>query len=88
MTFSSVVVKKGVHAYSIVRASNDITLLGHQKVIIKTDNEPSILALKESIKVEASQRIQVEDSLEGTRTDDSRRRGKVMILADPAPTIL
>ena len=31
MCFSSVVPKKGVHAYAVVRICNDLSLLGHSK---------------------------------------------------------
>ena len=35
MTFSTAVPKKGVHAYSVVRCCNDISLLGYSKIILK-----------------------------------------------------
>ena len=50
MAFSSVVPKKGVMPYAVMRIANDISLLGHPKVILKSDNEPAILALKEAVK--------------------------------------
>ena len=59
MTFSSVVPQKGVHAYSVVRVSNDISLLGHTELVLKSDNEASINALKDAVKAEASQKIQL-----------------------------
>ena len=59
MTYSSVVPKKGVHAYAVVRCCNDLSLLGHSKLILKSDNEPAILALKEAIQAESSQKIEL-----------------------------
>ena len=57
MTLSSVAPKKGVHAYSVVRVCNDLNSLGYNQVILKSDGEPAIMALKEALKAEASQRI-------------------------------
>ena len=48
MTLSSVVPPKGVHAYSVVRMSNDLSLLGHSSLVLKSDNEASLNALKEA----------------------------------------
>ena len=50
MTFTSVIPRKGVHPYAVVRACNDIALLGHTHLVLKSDNEPAILALKPAIK--------------------------------------
>ena len=88
MAFSSVVPRKGVHAYAVVRACNDLALLGHSKIILKSDNEPAILALKEAIKAESSQKIELTGRLNQDRKQDviipeespaydSRSNGKV-----------
>ena len=59
MTFSSVLPQKGVHPHAVVRTSNDLALLGHSSLVLKSDNEPAILALKEAVRAESSQRIEV-----------------------------
>ena len=57
MCFAAVVPEKGVHAYAVIRASNDIALTGHTSLILKSDNEPAIMALKNAVKAESSQQI-------------------------------
>ena len=59
MTSSSVVPKKGVHPYAVVRLCNDISLLGYTRIILKSGNESSIMALKELVKAESSQKTEV-----------------------------
>ena len=44
MAFSSVVPKKGVHPYAVIRASNDLALIGHSKVILQSDNGPATVS--------------------------------------------
>ena len=48
--FAHVVPKKGWCQYASDRVQNDIRVLGHKELIIKCDQEPSVLALREQIK--------------------------------------
>ena len=57
MCFSSVAPKKGVHAYSVVRIRNGLPLSGHSKLVLKSDNEPAIIALKEAIRLSQVNRL-------------------------------
>ena len=50
MMQSRVVPSKGNDRYAIKRLKKDIELLGYKKIILKSDNESSILSLKQSVK--------------------------------------
>ena len=50
MIQSRVVPAKGTDKFAIKRLVKDIELLGYNKIILKSDNEPSILALKKAVK--------------------------------------
>ena len=52
MIFANVVPQKGVEGYAVKRLSKDIDSLGHKKVILKRDNEPAIVALKDVVRIE------------------------------------
>ena len=54
--------EKGVNAYAIKRIGQDIGLLGYKRIILKSDNEPAIIALKDAIKQERSEEIIKEES--------------------------
>ena len=57
MLFAHVVPHKGANSYAINILSKDIAILGHPELILKSDNEPAIIALKEATKRERSERI-------------------------------
>ena len=57
-----VVEEKGVNAYAIKRIGQDIGLLGYNRIILKSDNEPAIMALKAAIKAERPEEIIMEES--------------------------
>ena len=57
-----VVPKKGRDPYAIRRATADIAGLGHKRMVIKTDGEPAIRALKDGIKGESQADIIPEES--------------------------
>ena len=50
--YANIVPEKGLNPYAVKRASKDLQLLGHDKIILKTDNEASIMALKRAIMTE------------------------------------
>ena len=50
LTWSRVVLKKGVDPYSIKVLTDMIMFTGHKRVIIKSDGESAIKALKEAVK--------------------------------------
>ena len=64
MVFSSVAPRKGVHPCAIVRVSNDLALMGHTHIIVKTDKETPFTALKNAVNAESSQRIEVDRRVE------------------------
>ena len=86
MTFSSVVPKKGANAYAIVRLCNDLSLLGHAKLVLKSDNEPAIISLKEAVQADSSLKIEI-SGRKGDKSDqvipeescayDSRSNGRI-----------
>ena len=50
LTWSKVVLEKGVEPYSVKVACDMIAFSGHRKVILKSDGESYITALKDAIK--------------------------------------
>ena len=62
MIFARVVPNKGVQPYAVKNLSADIKLLGHPELVLKSDGEPSIVALKEAVKMERPERIVLESS--------------------------
>ena len=49
--------EKGVNAYAIKRVGQDLGLLGYKRIILKSDNEPAIRALKEAVKTERNEEL-------------------------------
>ena len=49
LTWSKVVLREGVESYSVKVACYMIAFRGHRKVILKSDGESSITALKDAI---------------------------------------
>ena len=47
--FAHVVLEKGANSYAIKRLAGELGRLGYPKIILKSDQEPSIRALKEAI---------------------------------------
>ena len=60
--FARVVPAKGVNEYAVQALSGELTYLGHKEIILKSDGEPSILALKEAVRSEKKERIIMEKS--------------------------
>ena len=50
VTWSKVVLKKGVDPYSVKVLADMILFTGHKNVILKSDGESSIAALKNAVK--------------------------------------
>ena len=50
VAFSRVVPKKGKDPYAIRRLQTEIAKLGYNKLILQSDNEAAIVALKEAVK--------------------------------------
>ena len=68
-----VVPKKGKHVYAIKEMSKLIDWMGYRRIIIKTDQEPAIMDLKECVKNERPEEIMFEES----PAYDSRANGEV-----------
>ena len=62
MLFAQVVPAKGVQPYAVKTLAGVVAQLGHQEVILKSDGEASIVALKEAAKRERMERIVLENS--------------------------
>ena len=73
VTWSRVVLKKGVDPYSIKVLSDMILFTGHKRVILKSDGESSIKALKDAVKNSSEFNMGVEVSPVG----DSKANGEV-----------
>ena len=57
-----VVPQKGKHWYSIKIASGIVDSLGYKRVVLKSDQEPAIMSLKEGVKNESGAEIVLEES--------------------------
>ena len=68
-----VVPQKGNHAYGIKVVSGVIESLGHSRVILKSDQEPAIISLKDAVKSEVRADVVMEESPEY----ESRSNGEV-----------
>ena len=74
MVLSSVVPKKGAIPYSVLRLSNDIALLGHVKLILRSGNESSALASEQAARAGSSQQIDVTAGASRERSKKRRMR--------------
>ena len=71
---STVVPKKGPHPYAVKSLGRDIRdIMGYQRLIIKDDQEPAILALRQEVKKECQLEILNEES----PVADSQGNGEV-----------
>jgi hypothetical protein len=59
-----IVPQKGNHAYGIKVLSGVIESLGHSRIILKSDQEPAILSLKDAVKSEVRTEVVMEESPE------------------------
>ena len=57
-----VVPEKGRNAHAVKVLRHEIEILGYKKMILKSDQEPAIMALKESVKRERDEDIVMEES--------------------------
>ena len=73
LTWSRVVLKKGVDPYSVKVGCDMIAFTGHKKVILKSDGEAAITALKDAIKASSNLEMGVEVSPVG----DSKANGEI-----------
>ena len=62
MLSASVLVQKGVCAQATRRLSAEVGKLGHSELILKSDGEPAMVALKQRVKQERPERIVLEES--------------------------
>ena len=62
MMSASVLLQKGVSAQATRRLSAEIGKLGHPELVLKSDGEPAIVALKQRVKQERPERIVLEES--------------------------
>ena len=69
---SRLVPQKGINGYAIKVGSGIIESLGHSRVIFKSDQEPSLLSLKDVVKSETRINLVLEESPEY----ESRAMGK------------
>merc|ERR1711867_282383 len=62
MMSASVLVQKRVCAQAVKKLSHEIGKLGHPELVLKSDGEPAIVALKQRVKQERPERIVLEES--------------------------
>jgi len=65
--------QKGVSKYAIKKLKIDIDQMGYKKIILKSDNEPAIMALKQAVKDMSTVEIINEESPVG----DSKANGDI-----------
>ena len=73
MVFARVVPQKGAHAYAVKRFASGVGMLAHPELILKSDGEPAIIALKQAVQRERHERIIMEES----PVHDSKANGGV-----------
>ena len=73
MVTARVVKAKGKDPWAIGRLKYDIELLGYKKIVLRSDGEPAIVALKEAVRRET----EVEIVMETTPVDDHQANGVV-----------
>ena len=66
MTFASLAPRKGAHAYAAMRVCNDLSILGHEEVFLRSDGEPALKTLKEVVQCESSMKIEVTGRSKGS----------------------
>ena len=59
---ANVVQEKGINEYAVKRLGADISMLGYKEIVLKSDQEPSIVALKDRVKADREERIVMEES--------------------------
>ena len=62
VVWARAVPQKGVCPYAVQRMVKDLKLLGHKRVVMKSDGEPAIVALKDAVKRESEVEIVPEES--------------------------
>ena len=73
LTWSRVLIKKGLDPYSVKVACDMIGFTGHKRIILKSDGEPAITALANAIKASSDLEMGVEVSPVG----DSKANGEI-----------
>ena len=71
LTWSKVVLRNGVDPYSVKVACGMVAFTGHRKVVLKSDGDSSITALKDAVKASCDVSMGVEVSPMG---DSGKRR--------------
>ena len=62
VSWARVLKRKGVEVYSVKVLSKFLSLMGYKRIIMRSDNEPAILALKEELKKNTEVEIVPEES--------------------------
>ena len=62
MIFAQVVPQKGVQPFAVKALAGVVAQLGYQELVMKSDGEPAMVALKEAAKNERNERIVIESS--------------------------
>ena len=62
MLFARLVPTKGVNPYAVKSLAKDIAALGYTELVLKSDGEPAISALKQAVRMERHERIVIESS--------------------------
>ncbi len=73
MVFVDVVPEKGKNSYARERVSKNVRMLGHKRLIFKTDQEPAILDLKNQVKALTEDDLVPEESPVG----ESQNNGEI-----------
>ena len=77
--FAHMVPSKGLDPHAIKMMSREIRLAGYSTMVIKSDQEPSILALIEAVKREKGEAVEV------TGKEMKKRKGELQIIAEESP---
>ena len=70
-----IVKEKGINPYSVKKLSNILSGTGYRRVILKSDQEPAVMSLKEAVKREID--IEVEVAFEESPVGEHQSNGEI-----------
>jgi hypothetical protein len=80
MAWPHVVPRKGKEGFAVRALARDLRLLGYLRVILKSDGEPSVMALKEAVRVESECEVVPEESPVGEHQSNGGAEAAVRVV--------
>ena len=77
---ANVVPTKGINPYAVKKAVQNINLLGYSKIVLKCDQEPAIVSLRDAIKRELGTTTVPEESPVGESQSNGEVEGAIKLI--------